>query len=328
MNISQQLGLLPYCYQLVYFEPDIAGFTHWLTKHLGLPFRPASPVGWQHAWIDGKLTTAERVIGGQIAHRYAFNLVARQIHQTRLEALGYKQVTSVGYPYLYMEDFGIPKQPRWQHSLLVMPPHSLADSSENWDELQLIERVQLLKPHFKAIVFCIHHQCIQKGYWVTNLDKFGFDYVIGSHQYDANGLARMYQIFNTFEYVTTNSWGSHILYAAYSGAKVSAIQPFFEKTTANYTRRVYINEKYRQANIEKFASFGYEAVKQDYPWFFCEPYEAALQIEWAKTQIGFENKKSLNELAKLLHWTVRGQLHALPYSLKRMLFSLRQSLNV
>jgi hypothetical protein len=206
-----------------------------------------------------------------MAHRYSFHLVAQKAHQAGLAAFGYKKVVAVGYPYLYMEDLGVPKPTRLAKSLLVMPPHSLIDTSESWDEIRLIDRIQTLRPHFETIVFCIHQQCIQKGYWLENLKQFGFDYVIGSHANDANSLARMYQLFNMFECVTTNNWGSHILYAAYSGAKVSAIQPFFEKTAVNYAHKRYINEQYRQANLQKLESFKYDAVRQNILFSFVNP---------------------------------------------------------
>lgn len=317
MNVTEKLGLLTPLARFAYYEPDVSGFTYWFAQKLGLPFRLATPVSWQHAWVDGTLSTPERIFGTQMAHRYAFHLVALKEHQVGLTAFGYKNVVAVGYPYLYMADLGVPKKARLPNSLLVMPPHSLSDTSENWDEEQLLHRIHALKPHFKTIVFCIHQQCIQKGYWLKNLEHFGFDYVIGSLANDANSLARMYQLFNMFEYVTTNNWGSHVLYAAYSGAKVSAIQPFFEKTARNYLKKPYINEQYRQANLEKLASFRYEAVRQHYPFFFCEPFDAVPQIGWAQTQMGLEHKKTITVLAILLHWTFWGQVRALPYLFRR-----------
>jgi hypothetical protein len=326
MDITLKLGLLPCVPCFAYYEPDVSGFTYWLAKNLGYPFRLASPVSWQHAWVDGDLSSPERIFGTQMAHRYSVHLVARETHQAGLADFGYRNVSAVGYPYLYMADLSVPKPTRLAKSLLVMPPHSLSDTSENWDEESCLHRIQGLKPYFETIVFCIHQQCIQKGYWLKTLDRFGFDYVIGSNANDANSLARMYQLFNMFEYVTTNNWGSHILYAAYSGAKVSAITPFFEKTAANYVKKPYINEQYRQANLQKLASFRYEVVRQQYPFFFCEPFEATTQIEWAQAQIGLQHKQSLKALAVLLNWTFRGQIQALPSLFRRNIsYFLNQS---
>jgi hypothetical protein len=45
-----------------------------------------------------------------------------------------------------------------------------------------------------------------------------------------------------------------------------------------------------------------EHLKNQYPFLYIEPFNAIKQENWAKFQLGFENKKNKNEILKIFGW--------------------------
>ena len=227
-------------------------------------------------------------------------------HRTRLVATEetaafYRQhgcinAKAVGMPFSYIDPD--PNTERIPGSLLVMPPHTLVREKVQFDEIAYLDYIQSISKHFSRVVFCLSVPCVINNLWKDNIDKYGYDYVIGAGLNDQNALYRMRKLFDSFEYMTSNVIGSHVLYAAFCGVKVSLAGPYYDYTDPDESidKPAWV---IRLMQIENEMS-RYSFVSKKFPWFFKEPQDAVTCVEWAKKEIGFYNKVPFEELARLL----------------------------
>lgn len=225
--------------------------------------------------------------------------VSRKDQEVYLKSEGFTDVHAIGHPITYLEKS--PNHTRIRNSLLIMPAHSLLETTENWQKLDR-DYADFLDGHismFSYIVVCLHPADIMKKNWVM-VRRLGLETVEGADVDDANSYERMAQLFSMFEYVTTNRLGSHIAYGSYFGSKVSVCGPWnFNKE--EYANLVFYSNQPEILNIEEAWDKSF-CIQQWYPQFFCLPNEANDNVEWAKLELGFDCRRSKKELVKLLGW--------------------------
>ncbi len=182
-----------------------------------------------------------------------------------------------------------------------MPPHSLPTTSLQWDEETYVESIVEIKKDFDFIVVCLYQSCIDQNLWIKTFDKYDIPWISGASSDDKNALIRMRRLFKSFEYMTTNTIGSHILYASYCGCKVSIY--------GNYTE--YSKDDYKNDTTYKRFPFlldhdlfyaSEKNVKEKYSFLFQQPKNANINLDWARSEIGEENKVSLYGLAIAFGW--------------------------
>ena len=117
----------------------------------------------------------------------------------------------------------------------------------------------------------------------------------------------MQRIFRSFEYVVTDSIGSHVAYAAYCGCKVvlrNATSDFTSEAVLYDNRPDWLkDEEKRPRKSTK------EYLQEIAPFLFVSMAEATQQIDWAEKELGLENKKSSEEIAELLGWKLQEITH-------------------
>lgn len=296
-------------------EADYYGLSHLIAANVGLPFIPRSFANWKHGWIFGELVSPIQLTtyGGAVKY-----LVATKSQESFLLSNGIEAV-AVGMPFIYVEEEPVT---RYKNSLLVMPPHSLPYTSHSWDEYGYAKEINSLKKDFDLIVVCLHSSCIEKGYWINAFEKYDIPWIIGADVFDKNAMKRMHRIFKSFEFMTTNAIGSHVLYAAYSGCKVSIYGKYFEfgkedfKDDPFYRLFPDLLDHNLYFSSEKYT-------RKMYSDFFCYPSLALDKISWANEEIGKINKKADIEIAKLLGWTVFGQMKVLLNKVRRKSLNIK-----
>lgn len=188
---------------------------------LGLPDDCAVKGLWQHGvfgpWDEhtpGILTY--NAPGGE--QRVAW--VAREEQAVLLRAHGYAHARAVGMPILYTRENDVRRQPR---SLLVMPCHTLGGwtPADRTPYERYADEVAAMARDFDQIAVCISPRDRKSGLWVREFEGRGYRIIDGAQTTDANALIRMRMLFEQFETLTTNGWGSHVAYALAYGAKVS-----------------------------------------------------------------------------------------------------------
>ena len=271
---------------------------------LGMKSHPTVAVHWPHGWLFND----DYLLSTRGSDSITLEGTERQVEL--LHKKGVKSAIAVGLTFCYCDPD--PETKRMPGTLLVMPGHGqVHEFVEPPDEIAYLEYIKSISHNFSRVIFSQSMDMLAAGRWVDNLDKYGFDFVVGAHGRDRHGYLRMRKLFDTVEYMTSNSIGSHILYASFCGTKVSLAGPYF-------TKYKFYEEMYN-----------YDLIKQKFPWFFVEPQNAEQCVEWAKKEIGFYNKVSFEELAHLFGWDEelhKQQIYSLPTSMR--LAALRNLLRI
>ncbi|MCU0793519.1 MAG: glycosyltransferase [Opitutaceae bacterium] len=216
---------------------DNYGAVHLAARHAGLDLsgHPYFLRGvWQHGVFGPWQEHAPETLAYCSPHYAKWPLfVAREEQAAVLRAAGASDVTAIGMPFAYVPPSGLPRAPG---SLLVVPTHTLAGATfeDRTPFRNYAAYVKSLAPRFSRIVVCVHPSCQKNGLWINEFAALGIETVIGATVNDLHSLARMRALFDQFEFVTTNGWGSHIAYALACGARVSIQGDAIEESPETY----------------------------------------------------------------------------------------------
>ena len=173
---------------------------------------------WDHGcgapWINN---SPNWLVCNAINLKNEYVYTCRKDNEIILQKAGYLKSQAIGLPILYTKSLNLRRIPR---SLLVMPTHTLSgDSFDDKTAFQeYVKEIKLSTDGFEHVVICIHPSCHKNGLWTREFESQGFDVIYGALNYDRNALIRMRALFEQFEVVTTNGWGSHVAYALAFGA--------------------------------------------------------------------------------------------------------------
>ena len=283
-------------------EPDFYGASYLIAQRLGRKKPPISFAAWRHGWLHLDPIIHPRLIA--MGTPKTLNLVATDRQVEILSKFGWPNSVAVGLPFIYGDIFKLDAKP---NSLLVMPGHTLPYTDHQWDQKTYVDQIVKLKPYFNSIVACVHSSCFAKGYWTPYFEKNGIPCIKGADTYDKNALLRLNCIFKSFEYVTTNTIGSHIAYAAYSGCKVSIYGDYCSPNKNDYRNDPYY-QKY-PGLLEYWIDQSQESViRQHYPQFFTLPMDAIDTKKWGEAVTGAAFIKKPSEVAELLGWSLKHQV--------------------
>lgn len=314
MDISKELGLPDFQnVNLPSFEISSYGAANMVADQLGIKEPPVTLVAWSHGWDHRDTVDLCQLAYDMPMHKPGEErfvipvqrrrplLVTTKIQEKFLHDNGFPDSRAIGLPFAYVEPD--PTTRRMPGSLLVMPPRSGNPDLILVDEIEYLDYIKSIEGHFSRVVFCLHLVCLRDNQWVHNLEKYGYDYVFGAGGRDRFALPRIRKLMDSFEYMTTNGVGSHVLYAAFCGVKVSMAGPFYDFDIREYEGQFGWGEP----DIMKRGALEVEMGSRDYlskkfPWFFTEPHLAKACVEWAKEEIGFYNKVSFEALGRLFGW--------------------------
>jgi len=318
-QLEKILSILPPVETMkVLSEADFYGVSTIIADSLHLPFVPRSLCGWKHGWLFAELKYTQQLTGMRVEPKY---IVPLKEHEVFLRENGIK-AKAAGMPFLYVDDVETMEITRYKRSLLVMPPHSLPTTNHLWDEDTYAQKINELKSDFDLIVVCLYYSCIEKNLWIEAFEKYDIPWVAGANSLDKNALIRMNRLFKSFEYMTTNSIGSHIVYAAYCGCKVSIYGSYAEYSEKDYKDDT-LYKKYPYLLKHNLRYSSEESVKTHFSYLFSYPSQAKKRVEWAEEQLGKVNKVTLTELAILLGWLPSDQF--ILYA-KKIYFKIRKKI--
>jgi hypothetical protein len=281
------------------------------TSELG----PVVPGYWMHGWmpayhnVDPALIALHKKHGQSEGYDYESQIareknhtpqwVSRADQQQYLISHGYQHVEVVGLPAVYLPQLDVRRVPG---SLLVMPPHShkchgpgtpLAES--------YADAIADVRKDFEHVWVCLNEDDLRAQQWVESFRRRGIGVFLGTDQSDPRTLLRLKRILRSFEYVTTNGFGSHIAYAAYWGARVSVFGPFAEFPRARMARTHAVKMFPRLLDAAYWLCTE-EALRQHYPFLFTEPKQATDRTKWGAFEVGEQHRRSPHELAALFAW--------------------------
>lgn len=161
-------------------------------------------------------------------------LVARKDQEIYLKSHGAKKVKAIGLPIAYISDTNSPK--RQENSILLMPTH--LRPAEKYATLEMIKEYILFAKEisadfgYKAI--CLHSHFFKFQEFLDEFTNAGIHIIEGASNDDKNALKRQKSMFEQFEVMCTNGWGSHVAYALAFGSKVSICGPKIEKSKEDF----------------------------------------------------------------------------------------------
>jgi hypothetical protein len=267
--------------------------------YVGLRAVPESIKGvWMHGWLPDFICELDpdMPFGEQVAAD-AVRYVASKGHEKYLADSGYP-ARAIGLPIAYLPPKTYARRPG---SLLVMPVHSETSTTHQWQFAEYADQIAALKPHFETVVACVHTSCITNGYWVNEFESIGVPVIEGAHGCDRNSLERICALASQFEFVTTNGFGSHIVYGSVFGAKASIYGDFCTYTEDDcpdlyrFALRPGLLEKLVESLSEK-------SIRSVLGEFFVHPREAKQRVEWGLGQIGYQNRITPAEMRKSFGW--------------------------
>jgi hypothetical protein len=195
-----------------------------------------------------------------------------------------------------------------------MPSHSLSESNPDLKKYlsDLKNYLKELKKNFSIVVVCLHINEIKKKYFNEILNELEISFIEGADPLDANSLDRLATIFSQFEFMTTDTLSSHVVYASYYGCKVSVFGPRRIITEKDLNRIKYFKNCPECMKISINWSRN-NFLLSKYPFFDCEPWLAQKQINWATFQLGEQNKLSPKKMKNIMGLN----LNSIIYTIKK-----------
>lgn len=232
--------------------------------------------------------------------------VARKDQQEYLKSNGYKNTRAIGVPYAYVPHQG---QKRVSGSLLVMPSHSIqgmmVDDNKSFEIY--IDQILKVSCYFSDVTVCLHSGCIKNGFWLNEFNALGFDVIQGANPSDRNSLIRMKSIFEQYDVMTTNMWGSHVAYALAEGCRVSIFghDPKWNLKSlldAELGKSINHDSVRKSSIIDRYNNYQLELDCRIFlNKFFVDPKNAVSDISLGKWLIGIDCKISPLEMQFVLH---------------------------
>jgi FkbM family methyltransferase len=255
---------------------------------------------WMHGWhprYQEKLHPD--LILGYITNPLDHFWVSRKDEEEFLRDYGYRNVLAVGLPVVYLPPSDVRRRPG---SLLVMPAHSTDYTTHSWRFDEYADAIAAIRGYFSEVVVCVHANCWKRGYWIDSFRQRGFSVVPGAAHYDRNALKRIQILMSRCEYMTTNGFGSHLVYAAYFGAKPSVYGPFAELLAEDFKGDVLFRHHHKMLE-RRIQSTLLETLRQNLPALCCHPLDAKADVEWACLELGASHKVAPRHMRSLFGWS-------------------------
>jgi len=200
-------------------ESDLYGYSTWLAKYLRYPVVPLSMRGFQHGWVWWKKSNEEPIELGldPNLNKYLGTLVQDlNVHQV----LQNKKIFSViaGLPFLNFRSFcGYAGKfsERIEGSVLYVPTHSNPWNNYSFVIGEMSDRALKVIGRDCAVLLSWNDRQLAPVF----SERFS-TVEIGAGALEISSFYRLSRIFEKYEFVITDSMGSHVLYAASCGAKV------------------------------------------------------------------------------------------------------------
>ena len=288
---------------------DRYGFSYVLAQRCNRRKPPRSFAFWIHGWRNTKGFPESKLTAELLACQYLPKdttiVVRNDVEKQVVVREGFSDVLIGGLPFAYIKQ---QHSKRHKDCLLTFLPHSVEFVRTKSDQKQYMDYLESLKNDFESIYVSL--------YSIDNLGPMekaakhrGLNTIQCAKPDDRNSLFRIRSILDSFEYVTTNVWGSHMLYALYSGCKFSFTGPIYEyKEELFSTKKVNnIYSKKSHESLEYLQSEEY--LRSNYSYFFKDnPKQGINDLVFAKEEIGEKNLLTKPQIEKALGWSLKDQV--------------------
>ncbi len=283
-----------------YSTPLLYGAEVVIKNYVGMNIFPKYIYGeWQHGAIYNLPGIYPEHIneGNSVSKKnptWTFNF----LQESLLLQSGY-QAKAIGAPILYLPELQI-QYKRIPGSLLIFPAHSSfnihAYNSFNESVKKYLRYIRKIKKNFDHVAVCLHSECLRRNLWVNEFKDLSIEIIQGADVRDTNSLERMRALMSQFEFVTSNTIGSHVAYASFFGSKASLAGPLH-----NFELDAVLQEPFYKKNSH-LASWIVDQNKlamQKFSFLHKNPWEAKSYKKWAGEQLGVKNILNPEEMKRL-----------------------------
>lgn len=227
-------------------------------------------------------------------------LVARKDQEDYLKSNGINNVKAIGLPIVYLKEQNME---RIKDSVLFMPTHIRPGEkyvTENIIE-EYINYIEKIAKHFRFAAVCLHSAFFLHDEFISKFKKLNIEIIQGASNQDKNALKRQKMIFQQFETLVTNGWGSHVAYGLYFGTKLSIDGPKIEKSKQDFLSAP--GWEGREDVID--AIFDPKAISEKEIFlnkFYVSPLDAVPDKSLGLWLVGAENKISPLEMKEIMGW--------------------------
>jgi hypothetical protein len=182
--------------------------------------------------------------------------------------------------------------------------HSSESERLGGDQKTYFNWLASLRNDYSEIYVSIHY-CDRGGIMESCAKKSGLSVVYGARPDDENALLRMRSIYDYFDYVTSNVLCSAILYAGFSGCRISISGPTqytIEDSIFNNIALAFnpidpmFVKRLKHTSTRTYA-------EQNYPEFCHEsPKGSSRQVNLCRDLIGWDNQLTDHEIYDALRW--------------------------
>ena len=299
-DLIRNIGLMyPYKPIKLISNVDRYGFSDILSEQIALSITPRSFANWLHGWSWWKVISSTELIFDRTQKQWERAIVSNHYEKEILRSEGFKNIWVGGLPFAYTPPSNFERK---LDSLLAMPPHSAENEKIRRPYLEYLDYLESIKNNYSTVCVSIFH--LDKNIdLVAEIEKRGLMFIDGARPDDGNSLRRMRAIFDSFEYVTSNTIGSHIIYAIYCGCKTSFCGPMYvydESLFRHKDSKTKHSYEYIQNSLN-YLSINY--LLKHYSFLFAAtPKDGFLSRDYGKYEIGYFNKMSNKDIMDALRW--------------------------
>jgi hypothetical protein len=287
-------------------DSEYYGASRIIAREIGIPSSLPTTASWSHGWIFDNIRSFKQITGEFINPNRLY-LVRNEAEREILQLQGLR-AEAIGLPFLYALKAEPPPQ-RIPGSLLVMPTHGTTQCPVNEKNAFLLAKLAPIRVQFSTVCACVSGMCVINRQWIDQLERNDIPWITGAWVFDMNALRRMARLLQSFEYVYTDSFGSHLLYASAAGCRVVCdldvgAMPTMEQLAAldpMYRAHPDILDDFRKehADYESWLRW----LHDQYPQFFQRFEEASLRTEWGLNELGEPCMRRPAEIAQLFDWS-------------------------
>jgi hypothetical protein len=283
---------------------DRYGFSVFLQENIAYRISRRTFADWVHGWIWDELPNSESLQCEKMP-RNATIIVRNLNEKSALQQAGFIDVRIGGLPFAYIKNQNVERN---YYSLIAFPAHSAESEKISKSMDEYFDYLYSLNQNFDEIYVSIHYLDLNGPIHQSALRR-GLKVIPGARPDDANSLIRMRLIFESFQHVTSNIIGSHVLYALYAGCNFSFSGPIFK-----YDESIFLSRGNPNGHSKNYVNRLIEVHSENYiknkfiKYFHDNPKDGVKDINFAAVEIGEANVMSDEEIVDALGWSIFGQM--------------------
>lgn len=266
---------------------------------------PRCYADWTHGWYWGDEPDPLLLNFGSLPKDMRV-VVGNEIEAAAMRRSGYVEVAVGGLPFGYVGRQSFQRRNDW---LLAFPPHSAERESLKNQQIGFLDYLSSVVKDFERVILSVHYLDMNSPLH-KEARKRGFGVVAGARPDDAQSLARIRHLLDTFEFVTTNAMGSHFVYALHAGCKVSLCGELYQ-----YNDDVFdaVRSRWGSGAVDRLLALYSEGFLREKfsDYFVPHPRTGRSDLAYAAQEIGLHLQLDDAEIRRVLGWTWSGQFAGL-----------------